>query len=114
MTTPLIINITKFWLDKHNNQNIIIKQTLELIKVALNQNYFQYNDKLFKPTQGISMGSPLSSTLAEIYLQYFKEMKVKHWMETGEITYCRRYVDDIIIIFDQSKINEDLITTSTT
>ena len=31
-------------------------------------------------------------------------------METGEITYYMRYVDDIIIIFDQNKINEDSIT----
>jgi hypothetical protein len=31
-------------------------------------------------------------------------------MEMGEITYYRRYVVDIIIIFDQNKINEDLIT----
>jgi glycyl-tRNA synthetase beta subunit len=60
------------------------------------------------------MGSPLSSTLAEIVSQYFKELKVKHLMETGEITYYRRSVDDIIIIFDQSKINEDLLTTSAT
>jgi len=50
------------------------------------------------------MGSPLSSTLAEIYLQYFEELKVKHWMGMGEITYYRRYVGDIIIIFDQSKL----------
>jgi hypothetical protein len=35
---------------------------------------------------------------------------VKHWMEMHEITYYRRYVDDIIIIFGQNKINEDLIT----
>jgi len=107
------INITRFWLDKHNNQNIIIKQTLELIKVALSQNYFQYNDKYLKQTHGIAMGSPLSSTLAEIYLQYFEELKVKHWMGMGEIVYCRRYVGDIIIIFAQSEINEDLIITPT-
>ena len=31
-------------------------------------------------------------------------------METGEITYYRRYVDDIIVIFDQNKINEDSVT----
>jgi len=31
----------------------------------------------------------------------------KQWMETGEITYYRRFVDDIIIIFDQYKSNED-------
>ena len=69
-----IINITTFWLNKYNNQNIIIKQTLELIKIILNQNYFQYNDKYFQPIKGIAMGSPISTTLAEIYPQYFKEL----------------------------------------
>jgi len=34
----------------------------------------------------MAMGSPVSSALAEIYLQYFEELMVKHWMETGEIT----------------------------
>jgi hypothetical protein len=31
-------------------------------------------------------------------------------METGEITYCRRYVDYIIIILDKNKMNEDSIS----
>jgi hypothetical protein len=35
---------------------------------------------------------------------------VKHWTETHERTYYRRYVDYIITIFDLNKINEDLIT----
>ena len=54
-----------------------MKQTLELIKVILNQNYFQYNDKYFKPTKGIAVGSPMSSTLAEIYLQLFEELTIR-------------------------------------
>jgi hypothetical protein len=56
------------------------------------------------------MGSPISSALADNYLQYFEELMVKHWMETGEITHYRRYVDDIIIIYDQNKITEDSVT----
>lgn len=35
---------------------------------------------------------------------------VKHWMETGEITQYRRYVDDIIIISDRNKITEDSLS----
>jgi hypothetical protein len=70
------INITKFWLSKHNNQTIVIKQTLELAGVILNQNYFQYNDKYFKLTKDIVMGSPISSTLAEIYLHFFEELTI--------------------------------------
>ena len=56
------------------------------------------------------MVSPISSTPAEIYLQIFEELIVKHWMETGEITYYRRYLDVIIIIFEQNKITEDTFT----
>jgi hypothetical protein len=39
-----ITNITKFWLSKNNSRTIVIKQTLELIRVILNQNYVKYND----------------------------------------------------------------------
>ena len=33
------------------------------------------------------MDSPVSSTLAEIYLQFFEEPIIKHWKESGEISY---------------------------
>jgi len=39
-----------------------------------------------------------------------QEVIIKHWKEIGEITYYSRYIDDIIIIFDQNKINEVSIT----
>ena len=103
------IHITKFLLHKHNIQNKIIKETLELTGTVLHQNYFQYDNNYYQPNHGIAMGSPLSSTIAEIYLQYFEELTIKHWMETNELIYYKRYVDDIII-FDKSKITEDLIT----
>ena len=82
---------------------------MKLIKVIINQNYFQHRDKNFQPTQGTAKGSPISNTLAEIYLQFSEELIVKQWKETGEITCYRRYVDVIIIIFDQNKINEESI-----
>jgi hypothetical protein len=66
-----IIKITKLLLNKHNNQHIIITQTSELNKAILHQNSFQHYDNYYQPINGIAMGSPLSSTLAEIYLKYF-------------------------------------------
>jgi len=56
------------------------------------------------------MGSPISSNIAEIYLKFFEELTIRDWLENGELSYYRRHVDDIIIIFDQNKINEELIT----
>ena len=55
------------------------------------------------------MGSPISGMLAEIYLQYLEETYVKHCLENKEITYYKRYVDDILIIFDQNKTDEHTI-----
>jgi len=56
------------------------------------------------------MGSPVSNILAEIYIQLFEELTIRQWMENGEISDYRRYLDDLIIIFYQNKINEELIT----
>jgi hypothetical protein len=41
------------------------------------------------------MGSPISSTLAEIYLQYLEEIYVKHYLENKEITFYKKYADNI-------------------
>jgi len=54
------------------------------------------------------MGSPISGTLAEIYLQLIEEQYIKHWIENQNILYCKRYVD-IFIIFDTGRINENII-----
>jgi hypothetical protein len=56
------------------------------------------------------MGSPISNTLAEIYLQFFEELTIRHWMKSGEILYYTRYADDNLITFDQDKTNEHSIT----
>jgi hypothetical protein len=50
--------------------------------VILNLNYFQYNGK---PTKGIAMGTPISSIVTEIYLQFFENLAIRRWLESGEI-----------------------------
>jgi len=75
----------------------------------MKQNYFQYNDKFSQTEKGIAMGSPISSTMAEVYLQYIEETYVKQWLDSKEIIYYKRYVGDIIIIYDQSKTQDGII-----
>jgi len=94
-----IIQNTKLWLYKNINNSELIKQTLYMRKTILKQNYFQYNEQLFQPDKGIAMGSPISSTMAEVYLQFLEETYVKQWLDSKEITYYKRYVDDILIIY---------------
>jgi hypothetical protein len=89
-----ILQTTKFWLNKHNNTNAIIEQSLHLLKIILKQNYFQYNSQLFQPEKGIAVGTPISSTIAEICLQFLEEIYIKQWLERKEIIYYKRCVDD--------------------
>jgi hypothetical protein len=56
------------------------------------------------------MGSPISSTIAEIYLQYLENIYIKHWLDSKEILFYKRYVDDILIAYDQEKIDEQIIS----
>jgi len=79
---------------------------MALFNVILNYNYFKYDSKYFKPIKGIAMGLPISGIVAELYLQYFEELSIGHCLESGEILYCRRFVDYILIIFDQNKTSK--------
>ena len=52
------------------------------------------------------MCSPISGTIAEIYIQYLEERYVKQWPDSKQILYYKRYVEDILIICNQNKTNE--------
>ena len=55
------------------------------------------------------MGSPLSGTLAELYLQSIENRYIKQWLDSNEI-YYKRYVDDIIILINTQKNTRGTIT----
>ena len=59
-----------------NNNIQITYQMLSLLKVILSQNYFMFQQKIYQPAQDISMGSPISSLIAEIVLQYYEDANI--------------------------------------
>jgi len=73
LPTKNFLHITEFWLNKGNQDQLTIHQTLYLLETILKQNYFQHNNQFYQPNKGIAMGSPISGMLAEIYLQYLEE-----------------------------------------
>jgi hypothetical protein len=42
--------------------------------------------------------------MAEVFLQHYERLYVKHLLEEQAIAYYTRYVDDILTIFDSAKI----------
>jgi retron-type reverse transcriptase len=99
--------ITKSILLKHETQ--ITKQIITLLETILQQNYFSFENNLYQPEKGISMGSPISNTIAEIFLQLLENTYLKQLLDTKSIIFYRRYVDDILMIYDIQCINSNII-----
>ena len=55
------------------------------------------------------MGSPLSGTLAELYLQFLEKQYMKHWISSREVSCHKRYVDDILVIYNENRITKEKI-----
>ena len=83
-----------------NNDTQTTQQILTLLKVFLSQNYFTFQHKIYQPEQGVSMGSPISSIIAEIFLQHFKDVHIKQLLDAKNILLYTQYIDDIQIIYD--------------
>ena len=98
LPTEGILTAAKTVLQKTANILEMNKQVMIILSIIMEQNYFQYNKQCYKPQKEIAMGSPLSGYLAEIYIQEIEETDVKQWLESKEIIYYKRYVDDIFIL----------------
>jgi len=47
--------------------------------------------------------------LAELYLQLLEKQYIKHWISSREVSYYKRYVDDILIIYNENRITKEKI-----
>ena len=104
--TNIPINDLKKIIEKKLNEckkvsNDEIKQIMNILSIILKQNYFSYKGEYFISSKGLAMGGPLSSTLAQIYLNHLEENFI---MNSCNPLYHRiikyfRYVDDTFMIF---------------
>jgi len=56
------------------------------------------------------MGSPISGTIAEIFLQHLEHIHIKPLVDSKQILFYTRYIDDILIIYDTESTNQDNLT----
>lgn len=93
------------WLDRHPVDHIETHALYELTKVCAENTYFQFRGKYYKQTNGMPMGNSLSPFLCNLYVNYLEEelMKCDLFPKTWF-----RYVDDVIAIVDEDKIDRVL------
>ena len=105
--------ITKQLLSEQNEEQITT-QILLLLESVLRQNYFSFQNNTYQPEKGVSMGSPISNTIAEIFLQHLENTLLKHILESKQIIFYTRYVDDVLMIYNTKYTSPKQSTSTST
>ena len=103
------LNILKLLCTQNNIDKHISNEIITLTHTITNQNYFKFNNTYFAQTDGLAMGAPTSPTLSEIYLQYMENIHLYKILNKNNIIGYFRYVDDILIIYNQDLTDIDQV-----
>jgi len=95
------ISITKTQLLMYNDKQTT-NQIIMLLETILAQNYFAFQNQIYQPDKGIAMGSPISGTIAEIFLQQLEKTHIKLLIDSKHLVFYTRYVDDILIVYEST------------
>ncbi|XP_068735283.1 uncharacterized protein [Montipora capricornis] len=78
-------------------------EIISLLKFILSNNYFIYDDKIYKQIHGCAMGSPVSAVVANLCMEAIEEMAIN----TSEVQpkVWKRYVDDSFCIIKRDAVN---------
>ena len=71
----------------------------KLFRMALQNNFLNFDSKIYKQTDGVAMGSPLYPSLANAFLCFHEQIWLNDCPEDFKPVYYRRYVDDIFALF---------------
>lgn len=63
---------------KKKTKSIVIDEIILTLKNCLDQNYSEFNEKLYSVREGRNMGNPLNPFLAEIFMDYLENIIIKH------------------------------------
>ncbi|CAF4296389.1 unnamed protein product [Rotaria sp. Silwood2] len=81
----------------------------KLLTFATTKSHFLFDGKIYDQIDGVSMGSPLASLLAEIFLQEFEKKNSSVFEKLG-IIYWKRYVDDTFVLLNPEFCAEKVCT----
>ena len=79
--------------------NITKAELKKLFEFATSGTYFLFEGTFCNQIDGAAMGSPLGLVLANLFMGYYETLWLNTFREC-EINLYRRYVDDIICLFN--------------
>jgi hypothetical protein len=81
------------------------RELIKLVRIMIKQNYFQFQNQIFRQNKGLAMGAPSSSILSEVYLQCVEYTVIYDILLRNQILGYFCYVDDILIVYDADLTN---------
>ena len=77
----------------------------KLLKDAYSKTAFTFNDKIYKQTDGVSMGSRLGSLLANVFMTELEKDIIQKLIDKKFIKFYIRYVDDTLLLVKDDDID---------
>ncbi|CAG2193463.1 unnamed protein product [Mytilus edulis] len=82
------------------------KALLELLRISLANNEFEFNGQIFKQKVGVPMGSPMSPSLTDIRIYEIVSAILKRFPYSSDISLLSVYRDDGFLLFKGSEQNK--------
>lgn len=73
----------------------------ELMSLCVKESYCLFDEVIYKQIDGCAMGSPISGTLANLFLCQHEQQWLENCPEDFKPLYYKRYVDDTFVIFKE-------------
>lgn len=96
------------WLDEQGSGatwRYKVKQYMRLARLCMEERFFVYRGRYFKCLHGVSMGSPLSGLVSEVFMERMEEKLEKEDMLPR---FWVRYVDDVFAVVQKDEVDETL------
>ena len=71
----------------------------KLFRMALGNNFFNFDGKIYQQTDAVPISSSLGRSLANAFLCFHEQIWLNDCPEDFKPVYYRRYVDDIVALF---------------
>ena len=91
--------------DKKITTALTKRSLLKLILDTCQKTAFSFNGKLYKQTDGVSMGGSLGSVLANIIMTECEKVIVNQLIENNIVKFYIRYVDDTLLVLRMKDID---------
>ena len=80
------------------------ERVTELLELCLRSTYFSYDGDFYEQREGAAMGSPVSATVANLYMEFFEDLALESAPVRPQL--WKRYVDDTCCIIKRGAVTE--------